>query len=52
MTGNVTWLSPVTCDPVKVRVLVAEDEEVPATAVAPAAGGLAIDVVFLSRSVQ
>ena len=63
MTDNVTWLSPVTCDPGKqaadmaggtrsggqaMRVLVTEDDEVLATALAAGLRreGMAVDVAL------
>ena len=48
MTGNVTWLSPVACDSGKMRVLVTEDDEVLAAAVATGLRreGMAVDVVL------
>jgi DNA-binding response OmpR family regulator len=48
VTGIVTWLSPLTCDSGKVRVLVTEDDEVLAAAVATGLRreGMAVDVVL------
>src|SRR5215467_12055038 len=48
VTGNVTWLSPAACDPGKVRVLVTEDDEVLAKAVADGLRreGMAVDVAL------
>jgi DNA-binding response OmpR family regulator len=48
VTGNVTCLSPAACDPEKVRVLVTEDDEVLARAVADGLRreGMAVDVAL------
>jgi signal transduction histidine kinase len=53
-TGNVTRLSPAACDPVRVRGLIAEDDEVLAGAVAAGLRreGMAVDVANASHELR